>query len=109
MLHVPPLFFFSSRRRHTICYRDLSSDVCSSDYTPGVHGWLSDAGRTTYAPPTARPRRRRCSTRTVVPASRPRSAANPTRAHGTAPPWLSAEEAEGASDGLAGGGDSAVI
>src|SRR5207245_6813446 len=23
--------FFSSRRRHTICYRDWSSDVCSSD------------------------------------------------------------------------------
>src|SRR5207245_7810444 len=28
-LHV--LFFFSSRRRHTRCYRDWSSDVCSSD------------------------------------------------------------------------------
>src|SRR5207245_6352426 len=26
-------FFFSSRRRHTICYRDWSSDVCSSDLT----------------------------------------------------------------------------
>src|SRR6266542_4964397 len=24
-------FFFSSRRRHTSCYRDRSSDVCSSD------------------------------------------------------------------------------
>src|SRR5207245_8468323 len=24
-------FFFSSRRRHTSCYRDWSSDVCSSD------------------------------------------------------------------------------
>src|SRR5207245_4513363 len=24
-------FFFSSRRRHTRCYRDSSSDVCSSD------------------------------------------------------------------------------
>src|SRR6266542_5637074 len=24
-------FFFSSRRRHTRCYRDWSSDVCSSD------------------------------------------------------------------------------
>src|SRR5207245_8507259 len=31
-------FFFSSRRRHTRCYRDWSSDVCSSDLngTPGV-------------------------------------------------------------------------
>src|SRR6266542_6113879 len=25
------LFFFSSRRRHTRCYHDWSSDVCSSD------------------------------------------------------------------------------
>src|SRR6266542_6715796 len=25
------LFLFSSRRRHTRCYRDWSSDVCSSD------------------------------------------------------------------------------
>src|SRR5207245_4286913 len=24
-------YFFSSRRRHTSCYRDWSSDVCSSD------------------------------------------------------------------------------
>src|SRR6266852_1267702 len=31
-------FFFSSRRRHTRCYRDWSSDVCSSDLTlrPGA-------------------------------------------------------------------------
>src|SRR5256884_4881716 len=29
------LFFFSSRRRHTRCSRDWSSDVCSSDlFTP---------------------------------------------------------------------------
>src|SRR6266542_4404905 len=27
-------FFFSSRRRHTRCYRDWSSDVCSSDLEP---------------------------------------------------------------------------
>src|SRR5215470_17862999 len=29
--HALSLFFFSSRRRHTRCYRDWSSDVCSSD------------------------------------------------------------------------------
>src|SRR6266498_4783990 len=29
----PRIFFFSSRRRHTICGRDWSSDVCSSDLT----------------------------------------------------------------------------
>src|SRR5207245_6546978 len=28
-------FFFSSRRRHTRCYRDWSSDVCSSDLVAG--------------------------------------------------------------------------
>src|SRR5471030_2024186 len=28
-------FFFSSRRRHTRCLSDWSSDVCSSDLTPG--------------------------------------------------------------------------
>src|SRR6266436_1758597 len=34
-------FFFSSRRRHTRCSRDWSSDVCSSDLetsSPAVHG-----------------------------------------------------------------------
>src|SRR5256884_4207029 len=31
-------FFFSSRRRHTRCSRDWSSDVCSSDLTPGNNG-----------------------------------------------------------------------
>src|SRR3989449_11353415 len=35
-------FFFSSRRRHTRCSRDWSSDVCSSDLsfgaTPGAQG-----------------------------------------------------------------------
>src|SRR6266542_5539524 len=29
-------FFFSSRRRHTRCYRDWSSDVCSSDLGSSV-------------------------------------------------------------------------
>src|SRR2546429_1362914 len=39
------IFFFSSRRRHTRCSRDWSSDVCSSDLSPnsgrrihGLHG-----------------------------------------------------------------------
>src|SRR2546429_7311074 len=39
-MHVPGmltwfLFFFSSRRRHTRCSRDWSSDVCSSDLEAG--------------------------------------------------------------------------
>src|SRR5690554_7351539 len=29
-------FFFSSRRRHTRCGRDWSSDVCSSDLVEGL-------------------------------------------------------------------------
>src|SRR5262245_62662651 len=33
MLLVMSLFFFSSRRRHTRCLSDWSSDVCSSDLT----------------------------------------------------------------------------
>src|SRR5207245_8243590 len=31
VLSLISFFFFSSRRRHTRCYRDWSSDVCSSD------------------------------------------------------------------------------
>src|SRR5438128_12307657 len=31
-------FFFSSRRRHTRCYRDWSSDVCSSDLAAAGEG-----------------------------------------------------------------------
>src|SRR5687768_2717802 len=38
------LFFFSSRRRHTRCSRDWSSDVCSSDLT-WAGGERFDAGR----------------------------------------------------------------
>src|SRR5207245_3474573 len=34
-LRIGLIFFFSSRRRHTRCYRDWSSDVCSSDLGRG--------------------------------------------------------------------------
>src|SRR6266542_1348901 len=37
-------FFFSSRRRHTRCYRDWSSDVCSSDRYHAVPYDLSSVG-----------------------------------------------------------------
>src|SRR5687768_17075850 len=41
-----PFFFFSSRRRHTRCSRDWSSDVCSSDlptqrWTPSLRWYRS--------------------------------------------------------------------
>src|SRR3989449_3770667 len=38
-------FFFSSRRRHTRCSRDWSSDVCSSDLLPLLLAPLSKAER----------------------------------------------------------------
>src|SRR2546429_5608311 len=36
------LFFFASRRRHTSCSRDWSSDVCSSDLFPPLQHLLAD-------------------------------------------------------------------
>src|SRR5207245_6814118 len=42
------VFVFSSRRRHTICYRDWSSDVCSSDLHFGTAPFVKlDTGRLT--------------------------------------------------------------
>src|SRR5438045_7287308 len=35
ILETSRIFFFSSRRRHTICLSDWSSDVCSSDLAAG--------------------------------------------------------------------------
>src|SRR5205809_409430 len=39
------VFFFSSRRRHTRCSRDWSSDVCSSDLRgrSGPDRWAAEA------------------------------------------------------------------
>src|SRR2546429_3569607 len=37
-------FFFSSRRRHTRCSRDWSSDVCSSDLAGGAKGGFGFSG-----------------------------------------------------------------
>src|SRR6266498_3000444 len=36
VVHDGGIFFFSSRRRHTRCGRDWSSDVCSSDLHTGL-------------------------------------------------------------------------
>src|SRR5256884_3725400 len=52
------LFFFSSRRRHTRCSRDWSSDVCSSDIAMAwpthrahekVQEWLARPAREGWA------------------------------------------------------------
>src|SRR5690606_39499774 len=47
LLHLTYCFFFSSRRRHTRFSRDWSSDVCSSDLTPGggAAPWSDWTGR----------------------------------------------------------------
>src|SRR2546422_237553 len=42
---VPFFFFFSSRRRHTRCSRDWSSDVCSSDLEPRAGAAVSSRRR----------------------------------------------------------------
>src|SRR5258707_13051908 len=54
ILIAPLLVFFSMRRRHTIYWRDWSSDVCSSDL-----GWPTRSGRGRRRPPRTREGRRR--------------------------------------------------
>src|SRR5205809_2280834 len=41
-------FFFSSRRRHTRCSRDWSSDVCSSDLSPTTTSSMANASVQTW-------------------------------------------------------------
>src|SRR2546422_11024221 len=62
-------FFFSSRRRHTRCSRDWSSDVCSSDLT-------FDAGFTASA--VATPSQGGATALAVKPASKVASQARTT-------------------------------
>src|SRR5205814_5903331 len=50
-------FFFSSRRRHTRCLSDWSSDVCSSDLTCRRRCRASGACGTSARPRRARPAR----------------------------------------------------
>src|SRR3989442_12877494 len=47
-------FFFSSRRRHTRCGRDWSSDVCSSDLSAAGRPRLVSARRPAWGAPPAR-------------------------------------------------------
>src|SRR6266542_5094927 len=56
-------FFFSSRRRHTRCYRDWSSDVCSSDLAGPCRCRRSGRSRTRSR--AGRRRRRRSEERRV--------------------------------------------
>src|SRR3990172_10826817 len=43
LIRVMCQVFFSSRRRHTRCSRDWSSDVCSSDLESAVARWWNRA------------------------------------------------------------------
>src|SRR6266550_5959833 len=49
MAFIRVFFFFSSRRRHTRCSRDWSSDVCSSDLVGLPH--VRPANWTPFIPP----------------------------------------------------------
>src|SRR6266542_1767200 len=46
-------FFFSSRRRHTRCYRDWSSDVCSSDLASHTLSFDAHYGPYSGTPPAS--------------------------------------------------------
>src|SRR6266542_3151183 len=48
--HLPDrtFFFFSSRRQHTRCYSDWSSDVCSSDLHPVKVNGVYKVGDVTF-------------------------------------------------------------
>src|SRR5471030_1693906 len=46
-------FFFSSRRRHTRCLSDWSSDVCSSDLLPRLENETHDRTRMAVSPTVA--------------------------------------------------------
>src|SRR5262245_66335901 len=58
------LFVFSSRRRHTRCLSDWSSDVCSSDLLHDRHGlWLCPWAQGWALPPiTPEPKKSKCPT-----------------------------------------------
>src|SRR2546429_4902879 len=58
-------FFFSSRRRHTRCSRDWSSDVCSSDLVARPIVWLVRVNLPMNCSVTARPRCTSCRAATL--------------------------------------------
>src|SRR2546429_3401306 len=67
---VRRFFFFSSRRRHTRCSRDWSSDVCSSDLAEDtLESAVERAQALSHHPPprTNRPRQSRRSRLAGVP------------------------------------------
>src|SRR5207245_540370 len=79
--------FFSSRRRHTRCYRDWSSDVCSSDLSQlplqvaAVAPSITLCGDRTRGPGSAPRAEIRQGDRRLVPTATPRQGAQSGRAH----------------------------
>src|SRR5437899_10800397 len=58
------VFFFSSRRRHTRCLSDWSSDVCSSDLSDsstGEHGSMVASIANGFAHPLFQPNASTCT------------------------------------------------
>src|SRR5262245_54995960 len=83
---VVVVFFFSSRRRHTRCLSDWSSDVCSSDLSPRQPA-VRPPPSAPPAPPTGKGAPHRGRERASPPASGPasRGAPNPGAALPLAP------------------------
>src|SRR2546422_489915 len=87
LLYAVSFFFFSSRRRHTRCSRDWSSDVCSSDLGPrrggggptGLAGsaWRVQSVSRLYSPDWVSPR--------LAPAAGPRGDRDPSPGAGRKP------------------------
>src|SRR3989442_4442957 len=74
------VFFFSSRRRHTRCGRDWSSDVCSSDLcSASTHAarWRPTRSETTSGTIFHQSHTRRCRRRVPSASATPRPAPNP--------------------------------
>src|ERR1039458_5552939 len=57
------MFFFSSRRRHTRCLSDWSSDVCSSDLARPPHRLLPEPPAPSTVPPPPPPAPQNLETR----------------------------------------------
>src|SRR5256884_2101498 len=71
-------FFFSSRRRHTRCSRDWSSDVCSSDL---FHALPPDHDRSPHSPPHGGSQNRKNRRVLQIPSEQSRGDQGPLPGH----------------------------
>src|SRR2546421_191669 len=82
---LPVFFFFSSRRRHTRSDRDWSSDVCSSDLSPGGRRKTASAPRSRSPRGSVSPSCRRSTIRISWRGRRPSGSRSPRRCPTPAP------------------------